>query len=117
MLKSMTEYRYEEVVTYSQEYEREDGSGCTFKTDKYGELLPMTDRQLENYKYCVNHPQEFTKRYGEFVARKNLEVIPPEGICDCGQVITLVNQCAGACKCPKCGQWYNLFGEEILFPK
>lgn len=29
----------------------------------------------------------------------------------------LVNQYQGACPCPKCGQWYNLFGQELINPQ
>lgn len=36
--------------------------------------------------------------------------------CHCGEVIELYNQYQGACECPNCGKWYNLFGQELKHP-
>ena len=36
--------------------------------------------------------------------------------CRCGKDIQLFNQYLGASECPYCGQWHNLFGQELLPP-
>ena len=36
--------------------------------------------------------------------------------CSCGKTIILEDQYMGACKCPKCGKWYNMFGDRIKTP-
>lgn len=43
-------------------------------------------------------------------------VIPATGVCKCGNRITLQNEYMGACECPYCGRWYNLFGQELNHP-
>ena len=35
------------------------------------------------------------------------------GICHCGKRIDLFNQYQGACECPYCGQWWNIWGQEL----
>ena len=37
--------------------------------------------------------------------------------CDAnGNLLELWDQYYGACRCPKCGKWYNLFGQSLLSP-
>lgn len=36
--------------------------------------------------------------------------------CVCGTEFHLVNQYQGACDCPGCGRWYNLFGQSLRDP-
>ena len=31
--------------------------------------------------------------------------------------IEMYNAYMGACECPCCGQWYNLFGQSLIDPK
>lgn len=38
------------------------------------------------------------------------------GECECGETVTLYNQYLGACECPKCGRWYNIWGQELNPP-
>lgn len=49
---------------------------------------------------------------------KNGEVVdgyrePNSGVCHCGHRIELYNEYLGACECPYCGQWWNIFGQEL----
>lgn len=37
----------------------------------------------------------------------------PYGRCACGAKFELYDRYMGACPCPNCGQWYNLFGQEL----
>lgn len=39
------------------------------------------------------------------------------GRCKCGKEIELYDAYMGACECPKCGQWYNMFGQELVSPE
>lgn len=41
---------------------------------------------------------------------------PAYGTCHCGGTVELTDEYMGACECPNCGQWYNLFGQELLPP-
>ena len=43
---------------------------------------------------------------------------PDRGICVCGAEVYLDrdNSYLAAVQCPKCGKWYNLFGQELLPP-
>ena len=42
---------------------------------------------------------------------------PPTGTCNCGHKIELYDRYLGACECPYCGQWWNLFGQELKNPE
>ena len=41
---------------------------------------------------------------------------PATGVCECGHRIALWDEYMGACECPHCGRWYNLFGQELNHP-
>lgn len=49
--------------------------------------------------------------------RKNGYVENATALCSCGEIIELRNQHLGACECPNCGQWYNLFGQTLKNPR
>ena len=38
------------------------------------------------------------------------------GKCKCGTEIELYDEYMGACECPECGRWYNIFGQELNNP-
>ncbi len=38
---------------------------------------------------------------------------PRMAVCECGETFPLVAQYLGACECPGCGTWYNVFGQEL----
>ena len=38
------------------------------------------------------------------------------GLCKCGQEVLLMDTYMGATDCPNCGQWYNVFGQELKDP-
>ena len=35
----------------------------------------------------------------------------------CGAEFYLQDEYLGACECPRCGQWFNLFGQELTDPR
>lgn len=104
-----------EVVFY---YERGVVCGFGFPCDANGNLLDgLTDCAKENYKYCMEHPEEF-EVYNEIHRLERTWRNPNTGKCDCcGETIELYDQYMGACECPNCGQWYNLWGQKLLPPR
>jgi hypothetical protein len=102
---------------YSLEFRRKDdpNAGFTFPCDKDGN--PMLDEcNTKSYLYAT---QEHPERYGKpFIEKRSWAYWEPAvGRCRCGEHVTLQNEYMGACQCPKCGQWYNLFGQELLPPE
>ena len=35
----------------------------------------------------------------------------------CSEEFYLQDEYRGACECPRCGQWFNLFGQELTDPR
>ena len=103
-------------VTYGLNFLVDAGGGCEFPCDANGNLLDLNDAASENYKYCISHPEKFPYAFNE--VRKYRRWVKDEsyGTCHCGERVYLFNEYMGACQCGKCGQWYNLFGEELLPP-
>lgn len=120
-MKIIKERRNVEKVRYSREFTRvgwERGDGYVFPCSKNGELN-KDDKYYEtwkkNYDYCVEHPDEYID---EGITSEKWEYTEPAvGLCSCGNEVELVNQYMGACQCGKCGQWYNLFGQELVDPE
>lgn len=93
------------------------GNGFAFPCDADGHLLPDAyDAAIENYKYCMAHPKQFT-RWNKVISSTRTYRENASGRCACGEHIELYNVYMGACDCPYCGRWYNLFGQEIKPPK
>lgn len=67
----------------------------------------------QNYlKDCNNsnlysHKKVWTQHYTENAIGK----------CECGEEVELRNEYLGACECPHCGRWHNLFGQELNPPE
>lgn len=116
MLEIIKEKEIKEEVYYTYDFNREDGSGYTFPCDENGivkeeELNPYA---LENYQFCLNNKEDF-EWFG--VQRHKINYTEPAiGKCHCGEEFELISQYMGACECPNCGQWYNVFGQELLPP-
>ena len=104
---------------YSLLFYVDKSGGFSFPCDSNGNVFidKMTDCAIENYNYCLKHPEKFPYAYKEIEYTWRWIKEPDYGICDCGERIELINQYMGACQCPKCGQWYNLFGQELLPPE
>ena len=111
-LKIVSEAHHEDHKVMKLNFLDESGSGFSFLMEN-GEPV-ITDANRQNYYDCINglHP-ELKKSLDE---KTEHIFVPAEGICSCGTKIILQNQYMGACECPKCGQWYNLFGQELLPP-
>ena len=114
----LKEYTPGEVVTetyYELAFDDGFNNGFAFPCDKDGNVGELNKDAERNLKYCLSHPDEY-QRFNKIIARKNSYRENSIGICECGECFSLVNEYFGACECPKCGKWYNLFGQELLPP-
>ena len=116
MLKNLVT-ETEEIREYSREFTYLDGDGgFSFPCDENGKLAEdMHECAKENYAWAMEHPEKFSE-YNEF----HVEVrrfTHTHGTCSCGTEVELWDQYYGACQCPKCGQWYNLFGQSLVSPE
>lgn len=93
------------------------GNGFAFPCDKEGKLLDdVTPQAASNYHRCLQHPEMFT-RFNKVIETERSYKENAHGTCDCGESVELYNQYMGTCQCPRCGQWYNLFGQKLLPPE
>ena len=118
MLKNYVPRSNHIETEYSLEFFRDRNGGCAFPCDENGNLLPFAcEAAKKNYEYCMNHPEEYTYSFNR-VRKESYRVSDPaHGTCECGEEVYLYNQYMGACECPNCGRWYNLFGQELIRPE
>lgn len=90
-------------------------NGFYFPCDKDGNVSNLNEGMQANYEFCKANPDRFV-RFGKVVEQKRRYTEPNTGECECGEVIELYNQYLGACECPKCGRWYNIWGQELNPP-
>ena len=96
----------------------DDGEGTAsycFICTPSGEVVDLPEEAKENYQFCMEHPEEFS-RWNEIERLKWKYREPARGTCICGEEVELYDQYSGACQCPNCGRWYNLFGQSLLPP-
>lgn len=112
-----------QVVEYYIEFTDNEGSGFAFPCDSNGniqfndDILELGKSQRDHYDYAMAHRERFTKQYAELVARQYTVTDNAVGECACGEEVELCDQYQGACSCPKCGRWYNVFGQSLLDPE
>ena len=105
-----------EEIVHRLVFDDGGNSGFWFPCDEHGNLLPgMYENARENYEFCMANQNSFV-RANEVVSFKQRVREPATGTCHCGNEVTLYAEYYGACQCGKCGQWYNLFGQELLPP-
>lgn len=94
-----------------------EGSGYSFPCDANGNLI--VDEYYEcwkkNYDFCVSSPEKFIDK--GIVENSWYYTENAKALCSCGKEIELYDQYMGACDCPKCGQWYNMFGQALIDPE
>ena len=117
MLKIIKERERKEEHYFTYDFEREDTSGYTFPCDRNGNIQKnkMNEYGIANYNYCISHPEDFI--WQGVQEHESSYIEPAIGECICGEVFELWDQYQGACECPKCGQWYNLFGQSLINPE
>lgn len=105
------------TVDYFLVYDDGIGNGFWFPCDKEGKLLPdVPDTARKNQIFCFRHPERYT-RWNKVIEESRSYRTPPTGVCECGERFELHDTYQGACECPGCGKWYNLFGQELLPPE
>lgn len=117
MLKDYKPAHPDVVVSYTREFTDEHGNGFSFYCNAQGEIdvAAMPEMPRKSYEECMAHPERFA-HYNAFMRREDPVMEPASGTCSCGERIELYNQYMGACQCPVCGSWYNLFGQSLLPP-
>lgn len=92
------------------------GNGMAFPCDKDGNVLidEMTPEAKRNYEYCLEHPEHYEEPYVRTERYSYMENAVAK--CICGKEIELYDEYMGACECPYCGRWYNMFGQELQNP-
>ena len=115
----LTEFKPGEWVEdcwYELVFDDGHNNGFGFPCDENGNLKPdLIQAAIDNYHYAMQHPEKFV-RFNKVVCHKQHHKTPASGVCACGEVIDLYDQYLGACECPSCGRWYNLFGQELNPP-
>jgi len=122
MLEIIRERGTHTEFDYRIEFTDEEGCGFSFPCDSNGNIQFSNNEELgraqrDNYDYAMSHRERFTKQYAEFTTRRYTVTDNALGKCVCGETVELYDQYQGACSCPKCGQWYNLFGQELVDPE
>lgn len=117
MIKDFTPGEWKTDIFYELVWDDGHGNGFGFPCSADGEVEPLDNKDAQaNLEYCRSHPEKFA-RAGFVEKYKNTYREPNRGTCSCGERIELWNEYYGACSCPKCGKWYNLFGQELLPPE
>ncbi len=116
MLEKYRPAEWMESTEYNMVFDDGRCNGYCFPCDENGNVQFASDDALHNYNWCMEHPEKF-ERWHEIVVTTRRWQEPASGICGCGERIVLVPQYMGACDCPRCGRWYNLFGQELLPPR
>ena len=117
MLSSIIRGEYVTEVRYELAFDDGHGNGYGFPCDANGVVNEeLTPDALHNLEYCRQHPEAF-KRANEVVEIRLQYKEEDRRTCRCGETVYLYDQYRAACQCPKCGRWYNLFGQELLPPE
>jgi len=115
MLKNLVDKKYHEVHEYYIEFNYDKNSGFSFPCDEKGNIISLNPAAKENYEWCLQHPEKF-EQFNKITCRNTMVIDYAHGTCSCGREVELYNQYQGACQC-ECGQWYNLFGQELINPE
>lgn len=121
MLEIIQERRRVERVEHHLSFTTEEGWGYSFDCDENGNVQfdpEFEECQRQNYESAMaKGPEVFNVDYNRHEIRRYHYTENAIGRCRCGEEFELYDQYQGACPCPKCGQWYNLFGQELVNPK
>lgn len=118
MMKNYEPAAYRTVVDYELVFDDGRNNGFGFPCNRDGKLLESEEQNPaahENYRNCLKHPGRFA-RFNKVVRYERSVRDNARGTCICGSEVELYGQYLGACQCPGCGRWYNLFGQELLPP-
>lgn len=86
-------------------------AGFCFPANK--DHTPMLDKMctdaIANYESCLTDDRLTA---AEFTSNTYSYTEPAIGRCHCGREVVLESRYMGAVQC-ECGQWYNIFGQEL----
>ena len=117
MISNYIESHRVEITECEIHFYVDSGGGLAFPCDEDGTPILTNPAAKANYEYAMSHPEKYPYEWNRVYRSKRSYWEPPSGTCKCGEHITLTNQYHGACECPSCGQWYNIFGQELLSPE
>jgi hypothetical protein len=132
MIKIISERHRESHTEYSLQFDligERKGNGYGFPLLSKA-IIPLKESETESNKYVPCSEEDCTwwksylsvkedrEHYKEPYVDKNAWywTEPAHALCKCGTEILLEDDYMGACQCPNCEQWYNLFGEEVKDP-
>ena len=119
MAKIIKERTREVSIEYYREFlHKTNGQEYSFPCDEKGEVSNLPEVAKPNYNNCVaKSVGEDAEFLDKGIVKYEKPYTEPAIIrCDCGEEFYLENQYLGACECPKCSQWYNLFGQRLKPP-
>ena len=86
-----------------------------YPSNEYGVVLigKMTQQAVTNWFKDLNNDSLY------HIKEKREYYITHPAIykCDCGEEFELYNEYMGACSCPKCEKYFNLFGQALNNPE
>lgn len=108
-----------EVTEYELVFYVERGCGLGFPCDENGyiDVETMYPPARANYEDALKHPEQYPYAFNKVEKHVRSYRELASGICNCGKRIELYNEYLGGCECPYCGQWWNMFGQELLPPE
>lgn len=118
MLTDLTQRERKTIVSFELVFDDGHNNGFGFPCDFDGTVKEesLHPEGRKNLAWCKAHPEKFV-RYNEVVTIRREYTEPAHGTCVCGEKVILEDQYYGACQCPNCGRWYNLFGQSLLPPE
>lgn len=117
MINNYTPAQHRIVKEYNLVFDDGYNNGFAFSCDAAGIISKsLAPEARENCIWCLKHPEMF-ERFDEVIEYRYKIKDPAHGTCHCGNEVYLRDEYYGACMCDKCGQWYNLSGQELLPPE
>ena len=115
MIQNYTRSEIKTIIEYDLVFDDGYHNGYAFPCDENGDVGELNPAALENYNWCLQHPERFV-RFNKVIANTHTYREHAHGTCHCGNEVYLYDEYYGACQCGQCGQWYNLSGQELLPP-
>ena len=118
MIKNYIPSGYKTIVSYTRGFYFSKDCGIDYMCDKDGELFwnYMSESAIRGYRYSLEHPEDYPYAFNKIMKHERKVRTVATGVCKCGLEIPLTDKYKGACQCPKCGQWYNVLGQELPTP-
>lgn len=115
IVEILSDRQRKQLIGYDLYFQDRENKECGygFLCDSDGNVLDdeHKDVWIQNYNYCITHPELY--EYKGIRTWKTHYTEPAVGLCSCGEKVVL----SGDCTCPKCGQWYNSFGQALRDPE